>query len=69
MEKRPLIQASLLLHAIRTATHKVTMAMIHPQDAEQFNLAHLRALIGGVDILPSDSVERGMLYVSTKEIR
>lgn len=69
MEKRPLIKADLLIHAVKTKTHKVTIAMMNPKDIPNYDTDYIRILMGGTEIIPSDSVERGMLYVSTQQLR
>lgn len=66
---RPLITADLLIHAIKSGQTKVTMAMIHPDDAKKVSIGHIRILLGGAEILQQHTVERGMLYISTKSVR
>lgn len=69
MEKRPLISADLLIQAVKTRTHKVTVAMMNPKDVPNYDVDMIRLTLGGTDIIPSDQVERGMLYVSTQQLR
>lgn len=66
---RPLITADMLTTAIKSGLTKVTMAMIHPDDAKKFSIGHLRILLGGCEILQQHTVERGMLFISTKSAR
>lgn len=68
MEKRELIPADLLIHAIKSGANKVTLAMIHPDDVQRVSMVHLRILLG-CEILPQHDVERGYLYVNTKQLR
>jgi hypothetical protein len=68
MEKRTLIPASLLIQAVRSGTNKVTMAMIHPDDMSRVDMVHLRIFLG-CEILPQHDVERGYLYIDTKQLR
>jgi hypothetical protein len=69
MKQPPLIQASLLIQAVKSRTHKVTLARINPQDIPSVDLTLIRMALGGAEILPSQDVERGYLYVTTKQLR
>lgn len=66
--ERPIVAADLLMRAIRGRTHKITMALIHPQDMAKVDMVLLRVGLS-CEILPSADVERGMLYLSIKPLR
>lgn len=62
---RPLIPFDMLVSAVRSRTHKVTVATIHPDDVDRVPLDLVSNLIGGVPIVQSHTVRRGELFVET----
>lgn len=69
MEKRPLVPIDLVIQEVKCRICKVTMAMMNPKDMAVYPVQVIRVMIGGTEILPSEEVERGYLYIHTKALR
>lgn len=69
MEKRPLVKVDLVIKAVKTRSHKITVAMMHPKDMPNYDMDMIRLMLGGTEIIPSEAVERGMLYFNSTQLR
>jgi hypothetical protein len=69
-----LLDVDILLQAVRSGTHRVVIARIHPSDVVALPRLHMsvdtiREALRVNAVVPDHSVERGMLFVDTKVAR
>ena len=68
---RDLLNVDVLLQAVRSGTHRVVIARIHPSDVAALpklgmTVDTIRDSLRVNAVVPDHSVERGMLFVDTK---